>query len=245
MVLDVFKVRYNRMRKRIADWVNTVKSLSEYKFIMITLTYAPEHVWEANHIREFMLSLKKFLGKNLLAYAWVAELQKRGAIHYHVMVVVPPDLIIGDDLPYPDEAGLWRYGLTRVEVARSPFYLVTYLGKEYQKDFSRFPKGIRVFGVYIRERALKQSLRYLSLREYQRAIIDEHGWEELNYFMAVRKLSQITSGENWELCSFEKDKESAVRQATWWEEDGYSWTGRKMFVKEKEEINAVADSIGQ
>jgi hypothetical protein len=240
MVLDVFKVRYNRMRKRIADWVETVKSLSEYKFIMITLTYAPAYDWEANHIREFMLTLKKLLGKKLLAYAWVAEMQKRGVVHYHVMLVVPDGLIIGEDLPYPDDAGLWRYGLTRVEVARSPFYLVKYLGKEHQKDFSKFPKGIRAFSVQIYEPVLKKKLRYLSLREYEKAFVDEHGWEELNYQKAVRKLSQITSGENWELCSFEKDKKSAVTQAEWWEEDGYKWEGRKMFVQEKTETEKGA-----
>jgi hypothetical protein len=59
-----------------------------------------------------MLTLKKLLGDKLLAYAWVAELEKRGVIHYHIMIVVPPDLVIGDDLPYPDEAVLWRYGST-------------------------------------------------------------------------------------------------------------------------------------
>jgi hypothetical protein len=71
------------MRKRVAEWVQSVNSLYDYKFIMITLTYAPEFGWKPNHIREFMLSLKKVLGNNLLAYAWVAELQKRGVIHYN------------------------------------------------------------------------------------------------------------------------------------------------------------------
>jgi hypothetical protein len=232
MVLDVFKIRYNRMRKRISDWVNIVNTLSDFKFIMISLTYAPEYDWEANHIRVFMLSLKELLGEDLLGYAWVAELQERGAIHYHIMIAVPLDVMIGDDLPYPDEAGLWRYGTTTTEYARTPFYLIKYLGKEYQKDFSRFPKGIRVFGVYIRDKSLKQLLRYKSLKDYQKEIVDNNGWEGLNYYTAVRKLSKITDGENWELCSFEKDKKSAVTQAAWFEEDGYEWKGRKMFVTE-------------
>ncbi len=92
-----------------------------------------------------------------------------------------------------------------------------------------------MFGVYIRDKSLKQLLRYRSLKDYQKEIVDNYGWEGLNYHTSVRKLSQITSGENWELCSFEKDKESAVKQATWLEEDGYSWMGRKMFVQEKVE----------
>ena len=134
MVLDNFKVRYNRMRKRIADWVEILNPLPDIMFVMLTLTYAPEYQWEPNHVREFMLSYKKVLGENLLAYAWVAELQKRGAVHYHIMLVVPEYLSIGDDLPYPDEAGLWSYGFTRIERARTPFYLVTYLGN-LEKSF--------------------------------------------------------------------------------------------------------------
>ena len=177
---------------------------------------------------------KGIINENLLGYAWVAELQKRGAIHYHIMIAVPLDVMIGDDLPYPDEAGLWRYGSTTTEYARTPFYLITYFfGKEYQKDFSRFPKGIRVFGVYIRDKSLKQLLRYRSLKDYQKEIVDNYGWEGLNYHTSVRKLSQITSGENWELCSFEKDKKSAVKQATWLEKMGIAGWGARCLYRKK------------
>jgi hypothetical protein len=61
MLLDNFKVRYNRMRKRIADWVNLLNSYPDIQFIMVTLTYAPEHTWQPNHVREFMLSYRKNL----------------------------------------------------------------------------------------------------------------------------------------------------------------------------------------
>jgi hypothetical protein len=195
------------------------------------LTYAPEYNWEPNHVREFMLSYKKVLGQNLIAYAWVAELQKRGAVHYHIMLVVPDCLSIGDDLPYPDDAGLWSYGFTRIERARTPFYLVTYLGKEYQKDFSRFPKGIRVFAVYIRDVVKKLLLRYKSLKPYQQAFVDEFGWSELLSLMNIRKEIMDAERLSWEVWSFESDKKSAIEQAEGWEEMGHSWSGRDMFLK--------------
>jgi hypothetical protein len=232
MVLDNWKVRYNRMRKRVADWVNVLTIYSDIKFVMITLTYAPENNWEPNHIRAFIKSVRKVLKNRLYGYAWVAELQKRGVIHYHVMLVVPDDLAIGDELPYPDEAGYWPYGFTRTENARTPFYLVTYLGKEYQKDFSKFPKGIRVFAVIIRETDPKLNLRYQSLRLYQQKFVDEFGWSELNSLTRIRKNIYYAEDLSWEVSSFESSKESAVKKAESWEGMGHSWKGRGMFVEE-------------
>lgn len=230
MVLDNFKVRYNRMRRRIAGWVEIMRSYPDIQFVMVTLTYAPEHDWQPNHIREFMLSYRKVLGENLLAYAWVAELQKRGAVHYHVMLVVPNMLTVGDDLPYPDEAGLWPYGFTRVEIARTPFYLITYLGKEYQKDFSNFPKGIRVFAVHVKDKVKKLSLRYQSLKVYQKEFVDEFGWSELNSLCKLRKDINTELNYNWQIQAFERKKEDAIEQAQSKEALGYRWAGRSMFV---------------
>ncbi|MGA2503513.1 MAG: hypothetical protein ABSG01_05415 [Anaerolineales bacterium] len=222
------------MRKRIADWVNILNGVySDKKFIMVTLTYAPEYKWEPNHIRAFMLSMRKLLGNSILAYAWVAELQKRLAIHYHIMFLVPIELEIGEDFPYPDQAGIWTYGFTRVEIARSPFYLVTYLGKEYQKDFSKFPKGIRVFAVYIHNSDAKIGLRFQSLRPYQQELVNEFGWSELSSLIKLRK--DILNEENlsWRVWSFEKDKKSAIEQAEGWENLEFSWKGRPLFAEEE------------
>ncbi|MCE9644458.1 MAG: hypothetical protein K8S20_00550 [Chloroflexi bacterium] len=230
MVLDNFKVRYNRMRKRIADWVNILKPVPDIQFVMITLTYAPQFDWQPNHIREFMLAYRKQLGDSLLAYAWVAELQKRGAVHYHVMLVVPNYLTVENDLPYPDQSGLWTFGFTRVEIARTPFYLVTYLGKEYQKDFSNFPKGIRVFAVFIQDKLQKQSLRYQSLRLFQKELVDEFGWAELPSLTKLRKEIMDELNLGWSVWSFERDKEDAIQKAVSWEKFGKKWSGRAMFV---------------
>jgi|GEM_PF-5183290 len=235
IVLDNFLVRYGRMRKRIADWVNVLKIYSDIKFVMVTLTYTPENNWEVNHIRTFMKSIRKVLGKRLLGYAWVAERQRRGAIHYHILLAVPDDLTIGDELPYPDEAGLWPYGFSRTEIARTPFYLITYLGKEYQKDFSMFPKGIRVFAVYVRDDDMKKELRFQSLRPYQQEYVTEFGWSELNSRTKLRKDIHDEENIGWSIWSFEHDKKSAIEQAKGWQELGYSWKGHQMFEAEKNE----------
>jgi len=222
------------MRKRITEWANILNGIyTDKEFIMVTLTYAPEFDWEPNHVRAFMLSMRKLLGKKILAYAWVAELQRRGAIHYHIMFLVPIELEIGDDFPYPDQAGLWNYGFTRVEVARSPFYLVTYLGKEYQKDFSKFPKGIRVFAVYIHNSEAKIDLRYKSLRPYQQEFVNEFGWPELSSLTKLRKNIMNEEQLSWRVWSFEGNKKSAIEQAEGWEKLEYSWKGRPLFTEEE------------
>jgi hypothetical protein len=219
------------MRKRIADWVNVLNGFyPDKRFIMVTLTYAPKRDWQPNHIRSFMLSMRKTLGESIFAYAWVAEMQMRGAIHYHIMFLVPDTLEIGDDFPYPDQAGMWPYGMTRVEIARTPFYLVTYLGKEYQKDFSRFPKGIRVFAVYIKNLEAKKDLRFESLRLYQQEFVKEFGWSELASLTRLRKEIFNEEQPSWRVWSFEGNKKSAIEQAEGWEKLKYSWKGRPLFV---------------
>jgi hypothetical protein len=43
---------------------------------------------------------------------------------------------------------MWPHGLSKIQSARSPYYLVSYVGKEYQK-MGKFPKGMRVFAVWL------------------------------------------------------------------------------------------------
>jgi hypothetical protein len=93
-----------------------------------------------------MKEVKRRLGDSILAWAWVAEIQRRGAVHYHVLFVLPQ----GARFPAPDKSGLWRHGSTSVVKARSHHYLVRYIGKAHQKDLSRYPKGCRLYAASIR-----------------------------------------------------------------------------------------------
>lgn len=155
-------IRIQRMRKRVFAWAN---ALSEYmeergkttRLVMITLTYAYNDDWSANHISKFMRGLVDSLGSKLLGYAWVAELQGRGAIHYMVEVLVKR----GTKIKMPDKEGLWNYGSTRIETCRTPFYICEYLGKEYQK-LGVYPKGARMCGTHIRKGLLSwdDAMRY-------------------------------------------------------------------------------------
>jgi hypothetical protein len=142
------RARVRRCQKRVHSWANTlqnpVQKMGKTRQVMITLTYEKVDTWEPNQIKDFMKLCRFCMGADLLAYAWVAELQERGAVHYHVILIVKK----GTFIPKPDEYGWWDLGSTKIETARSLFYIVTYTGKEYQK-MGAFPKGMRMFAVWL------------------------------------------------------------------------------------------------
>lgn len=141
---DSAVTRRRHMQKRICTWAKVTDSeypASEgYITQMSTLTYRPGVKWAPGQIRGFEIKLKKRY-KSLVAYAWVAELTKAGNVHYHVLTILK-----NRKIGFLDKNGLWTCGHTRVEMARSKFYLVHYVGKEYQKT-GPFPKGLRMYGM--------------------------------------------------------------------------------------------------
>lgn len=113
------------------------------KAAMVTLTYADAAGWVGKDIREFLQRVRVWLARrgHQLRYVWVAELQERGAVHYHVLLFLP----VGLTLPKPDKRGWWKHGSTRIEWAqRALAYLVKYTSKGEGKQ--SFPKGLRLCG---------------------------------------------------------------------------------------------------
>lgn len=162
--MDASKFRVRKLQKRIHAWAEVIADYiksGEYRLVMITLTYAEKDAWRANHIKEFRMKLKKTAGDGLIAYAWCAELQERGAVHYHFLALAKR----GTSLPKPDKSGLWKYGMSKIETAKTPYYICKYTGKEHQKR-GPFPKGLRMFAVWVSKKiqidAAKQAAYKLS-----------------------------------------------------------------------------------
>lgn len=148
--IDSLQARVSRMQERVRAWASycTSAGLGGFQQKMITLTYAAapdgQSQWRPQHIREFMGKVRRHCGSRLLAYAWVAELQERGEVHYHVLLILDQ----GAHLPYPDRAGWWVHGMSRIEVARSLGYVVKYAQKGLTGSQS-FPAGLRLFAVWV------------------------------------------------------------------------------------------------
>lgn len=158
---DPKKMRVRRMQKRVKSWSDRLSPLLDrvgidYRLVMITLTYRVGVDWSAGDIRDFMIRVRGALGDNLKGYTWVAELQKRGAVHYHVELLVRK----GTNIPIPDKCGWWDKGMSRIETAKSVYYVLSYTGKYHQK-FGEFPKGLRMFAVWIGEGVISDASRWL------------------------------------------------------------------------------------
>jgi hypothetical protein len=111
----------------------------------LTLTYADLGDWEPGHFSAFRMALAQWCKRRgvRLRFVWVAELQKRGALHYHVIVWLPK----GKYLPFADAQGWWPHGRTNIVNAQSPIgYITKYASKATAGDALGFPKGARICG---------------------------------------------------------------------------------------------------
>lgn len=144
--LDTRLSRVSRMRRRVSAWADCVREAAdqaETEMLMVTLTYRQPVDWRPRHISGFIAWARRHW--EIKAYAWVGELQRRGAVHYHVLLLVAK--------PYsrlqPDRMGGWTHGHTRVERARTPFYVLKYAQKGADDDENKFPRGMRIFSVWV------------------------------------------------------------------------------------------------
>ena len=137
--------------------------------LMVTATYRDEVDWRAEHVKEWLQHVRKWCKRQGVdcRYVWVAELTKRGRLHYHVALWLPR----GHLLPKSDVQGWWPHGSTRTEVARKAVpYLLKYISKG--TDAGRFPKGCRMHGAGGLEHAHRRAKRWLGLPGFVRARSD-------------------------------------------------------------------------
>jgi hypothetical protein len=121
---------------------------------MVTLTYRGVDDWRADHISTASERFRRHCARLRIPcrYLWVAELQKRGAVHYHLVAWLPK----GVQMPHWDRetttasgrktAPFWSHGMTNVEKARTGVgYLMKYLSK--LDEVTAFPPHLRLYGV--------------------------------------------------------------------------------------------------
>jgi hypothetical protein len=182
--VDQKRMRVKRLRRRVKAWSDVVQvDPRQYYMVLVTLTYVGVGDWRPNHVRDFIKRLKRLMGSRMIALAWVAELQERGAMHYHVMCV----LRRGSRIPKPDKSGLWLYGSTRVERARSIYYLLKYTSKGILESHlysagSEYPKGARIYATYVADRVQTLQIRVRVLREGEMIYYMCYGWEGVKMY---------------------------------------------------------------
>jgi hypothetical protein len=153
--LDPPAMRCKRLRRTVVaaarnlqeevEFLEQHRGRSGYRKTFITLTYRNVNDWKPGHISRFIRLMRQWFGRRgeRCRVVWVAELQKRGALHYHALVFVPKRLL----LPCPDRCGWWPHGSSKIETARNPVgYMVKYASKITPVEVKRMPKGVRLHG---------------------------------------------------------------------------------------------------
>ena len=147
--IDPVRSRLSRMRRAVMTAARLLDDEARSggmrgRWAMVTLTYAAVDGWCPRHISALTTHLREWMRRrgHRLRGTWVAELQYRGAVHYHVLVWLPRGLT----LPKPDKQGWWPHGSTRVEWVR--WSGVAYITKYASKGWGggRLPRGLRLHG---------------------------------------------------------------------------------------------------
>jgi hypothetical protein len=170
---------------------------------MLTLTYRETDAWAPEHITACLHRLRKDLRQrgHVMRYVWVAELQKRGAVHYHVAIWLPHGVMI----PKVDSSGWWPHGASNIQQARKAVpYLLKYLSKGL--DLTGFPKGARTHGSGGLEHADKRARRWLGLPAFIKARADIHddwrrvvggGWSDPEGVCVPSEYARAWVGDRW------------------------------------------------
>jgi len=144
------RMRVRRCRRRVMTFSDLAGDAGRSgavagRWVFVTLTYAKVEDWCSGHVSEFLDCVRQWARRRKItvAYVWVAELQRRGAVHYHLAFKLPKAYT----LPKPDRQGWWKHGLSSVEAVRKSVrnYLSKYLSK--QSERSEFPRGLRLCGM--------------------------------------------------------------------------------------------------
>jgi len=134
---------------------------------MLTLTYRDVDGFRPRDVSELLKHIRNWLSRrgHVLRYVWVAELQARGALHYHVLLWLPRGLT----LPKPDKQGWWPHGHTRIEWARNAIgYLCKYVSKFDGEE--QLPKGCRLHGSGGHDEFAKSIRQWFNLPSWLKAL---------------------------------------------------------------------------
>lgn len=164
--IDRNATRCKRMRVGVSNSARLLhrqahmeRSAQRWNLKFLTLTYCGVNDWRPGHLAAFRKAMGEWARRRSvrLRFVWVAELQTRGAVHYHMVVWLPK----GKFLPKMDDCGWWPHGSTNVQTAQNPIgYLMKYASKATAAQAADYPRGCRMFGVGGLDKAGREEVRY-------------------------------------------------------------------------------------
>lgn len=172
LAVSASEARLRRLKHHVRTASRLIKetmarSGAKWRAVFVTLTYRAAEQWRPKHIAAFLNNVRMWGDRQgvKVGYVWVAEMQKRGVIHYHAVVWVPSRL----QLPKPDRRGWWPHGSTNVQsVKRNAIgYLMKYVSKGVG-DSPDLPQGARVCGSGGLDFMARNEFHYWRLPRYVR-----------------------------------------------------------------------------
>lgn len=171
-IVDTKAARLKGMQKAVRTAARliqegTAQSGRRFRAALLTLTYGNGDDWQPKHVTACINRIREYLRRkgHELYGVWVAELQQRGAIHYHLVLWLPKGL----SLPKPDKRGWWVHGCTKIEWARKPIgYLTGYTTQDKNEGNGNFPKGARIHGALGLTKLQKMERRWWRFPQYIR-----------------------------------------------------------------------------
>lgn len=135
----------------------------------VGLTYRPGCNYAPLHITHMVKCVRAWCEAHGIAcrYIWVAEMQKRGVIHYHMLVFHPRRL----QFPKPDKQGWWPHGSTNrsTGIKHAVAYMAKYMSKG---DAASFPLGARTYGCGGLQGSAKLEMRWWKLPKWVREQVE-------------------------------------------------------------------------
>lgn len=167
--IDAHARRCKHMRSHIEHSMRTSEAQLarsggfRWKRLFLTLTYAEAGGWASKDVSAYLATVREWCRRRRFKarYVWVAELQKRGAVHYHVCLWIPRRY----RLPFADASGWWPHGVSNVSEVKSGCvglmaYLRKYMSKMGPEQSVALPKGARMFGSGGLDQEQRREIRY-------------------------------------------------------------------------------------
>lgn len=171
---------------------------------MLTLTYrGGSGSWMPDDLSKCLRLIRRWMERRGVSprYVWVAELQKRGVIHYHVALWLPAGMTI----PKPDRRAWWPHGASNIKQAQKPVaYLMKYCSKG--QAWGEFPKGARTHGAGGLDFAARRAKRWLGLPSFVKAradIFDDWGraagggWHDPDGVVIPSEFVRVWAGDRY------------------------------------------------
>jgi len=151
VVLDTYEVKYRKLGMAFLNQLRMKPAFVKH----LILTQREENYYP-RILDPFFHSVRRYYGE--VSYIWTVEVQKRGVLHWHILMAFPYGTYFsGDDIRRIQS--YWKYGNVAVRPVRTPS--LSYIMKYITKSLTCYVARIRRIGSSFLPKYLRQSWKRL------------------------------------------------------------------------------------